>query len=354
MGQIRRIAVGLGLVCLTAAVGGAFNALGASQNSPDNLEWTADDQVALMATVVLSWVFVIIGLVINARQARLSDALASGQIEVRTRRMQSASFLSMKAAGNCGLEVAHNALAVLPTYNLAARSDQLRFLRSLTRCYGTLALNSFPRNSQLPLAERTQLRLATDELREKLVELFPQRQNRHLQREISSAAGLLELSLALDEWYEGECKKEPPKMTVDNLRLLYANELQSYCCWADPTMREVGVPEGPEAEQNRDIQANAAPAGVTASVKCCSADEALGYLSPWYVTNSPPRDKSDETTDSPGGSSNPPRTFYEVDYRAIAVQAQRRCKAPHNLTIHILMHCLIARSRSSSSSDEKA
>ena len=26
----------------------------------------------------------------------------------------------------------------------------------------------------------------------------------------------------------------------NDLRLLYANELQSYCCWADPTIREVG------------------------------------------------------------------------------------------------------------------
>lgn len=283
-----KLLVGLGLLSLTAAVGVAFNALGASRNSVGEVEWKADDEVALMAAVGLSWVFVLIGLVINARQTRLSDALASAQIEERTRRMQHASFLSMKAVGNCGLEVAHNALAVLPTYKLAAHNDQLRFLNSLLRCYGTLALNSLPHNDRLPLAERTQLRVATQELQDGLLQFAKQRPNRHLQRELVEAAEALRVALALEQWYVGE--SAAPALTAGDLRRLYANELQSYCCWADSTTHPVqgqGVPV-------KGAVADARVPGLTAHVERCHVSSARHYLSPWYLTDDPPRDKPDK------------------------------------------------------------
>ena len=286
---LTKVGVGLTVIASTVAVGVGLDAIGVSKNMlPDDVEWKFDDQVALGAAVCLSWVFLGIGFLINARQTRLSEALARGQIEERTRRMQYASLLSMKAVGNCGLEVAHNALAALPAFNLAARRDQFRFLDSLTRCYGTLVLNSFPHNSKLPLAERTQLLSATDELRVELHRLAGQWRNRRLENKIRSAERLMELSLALDRWYHESAPE--PEMTADDIRLLYANELQSYCCWLDPTMRVVK-----EAKQNSGSSAPpqdlAAPAGVEASVERCSADDARYYLSPWYVIDEPPQDK---------------------------------------------------------------
>ena len=390
LGKSRARKVTVGFVLLVV-IGGAYaglNALGASKNQRGNLVWQWNDKVGLLATVVFSLVFVVIGVVITSRQTAMSNALANAEIEERIRRMQVASILSLKAASNCGVEVVHAGLTVLPTFDLAVHKHQVRFLDSLTECYGSLALNAFPRNRHQPLVEREQLRMATEELSTELKglagedlstalkglaggELFTalkrlaaRRANKHLRTRIHEVAEFLKACLELNRWYETP-GAEPLTISVATLRNLYSQELQSYCCWDDSTVKSALDATTQSESDGTD--------GVVAIVRRCSLREASSFLSPWYLSKNP-REKPPQVTardgqqqshtsgrerqdhgrlsrtghDSPGGS---PGVCYEVDYSGY-LRAETS-ELPAGLANSTLTRCPMTRSADSHSSAPK-